>query len=194
MLDYHVVATYLGSVLGIASFVPYYRDILNGSTKPHLFTWIVWTILTGLTFLIQSAGGGGIGAWVTGVESASCFGVAFLAISRGDKNITGFDWVCFVLSLLAIATWLFAHQPLLAVLLVIAADALGFAPTFRKSYWKPQEETALQFGLSSVHWAVGVIALQSLVLVNWLYPAAISMFDMALVITLLIRRRQLAPA
>lgn len=190
--DYHVVAAAVGATLGIVSFVPYYRDVLNRSTKPHLFTWIVWTVLTGLTALIQAAEGGGVGALVAAVESVSCLGVALLAIRSGEKNITRFDWICFALALLAIVLWLLAHQPLLAVFLVVAADGLGFAPTFRKSFYKPHEETALQFGLSAAHWMIAIVALQSLTLANWLYPAVISTFDSALVIMLFIRRRQLA--
>lgn len=189
--DYHVVFAVLGSLLGLLSFLPYFRDIFRGTTKPHIFTWFVWTLLTGITFFIQLAEGGGVGAWVSGVESLCCGAVAVFAYTRGEKEITLFDWICFCMALLAVGAWLFAHQPLLAVILVVCADALGFAPTFRKSYWKPHEETALQYGTSALHWSFGVVALQSFVLVNWLYPAAISILDIALVAVLLIRRRQL---
>ncbi len=189
--DYHVVFAVLGSGLGLLSFVFYFKDIFRGITKPHIFTWIVWTLLTGLTALIQFSEGGGAGAWVAGVESLSCLGVAILAYSRGEKNITRIDWVCFGGALLATAIWLWAEQPLAAVLLVISADVLGFAPTFRKSYTKPHEETVSMYTLSSSHWIFSIIALQALTLTTVLYPAVISLLDLTLVATLLIRRRQL---
>jgi len=191
-MDFHVVAAFGGATLGIVSFIPYYRDIFNGSTKPHLFTWAIWTLLTGLTAVIQGSTGGGIGAMVAAVESVSCLGVALLSITRGEKEITRSDWACLVLGLLAIVLWLLVHQPLLAVFLVVTADLMGFVPTFRKSFYRPHEETALQFGISASHWAVSIFALRSLALVEWLYPAAIATMDSALVIMLLARRRQLA--
>jgi len=189
--DYHVVFAVAGSALGLLSFVFYFKDIFRGLTKPHIFTWIVWTLLTGLTSLIQFSEGGGAGAWVAGVESLSCLGVALLAYSRGEKNITRVDWICFGGALLATGMWLLADQPLAAILLVIGADALGFAPTFRKSYWRPHEETVSMYTLSASHWIFSIIALQVLTLTTVLYPAVITMLDLTLVATLLIRRKQL---
>lgn len=189
--DYHVVFAVAGSALGLLSFVFYFKDIFRGLTKPHIFTWIVWTLLTGLTSLIQFSEGGGAGAWVAGVESLSCLGVAILAYSQGEKDITRIDWICFVGALLATAVWLLADQPLVAVLLIISADALGFAPTFRKSYTKPDEETVSMYTLSASHWILSIIALQALTLTTVLYPAVISLLDLTLVATLLTRRRQL---
>ena len=189
--DYHVVFAVAGSALGLLSFVFYFKDIFRGLTKPHIFTWIVWTLLTGLTSLIQFSEGGGAGAWVAGVESLSCLGVALLAYSRGEKNITRVDWICFGGALLATGMWLLADQPLAAILLVIGADALGFAPTFRKSYWRPHEETVSMYTPSASHWIFSIIALQVLTLTTVLYPAVITMLDLTLVATLLIRRKQL---
>lgn len=191
MYDHHALAALIGASLGVVSFVPYYRDIFNGSTKPHFFTWFIWTVLTGLTALIQGTTGGGVGAAVAAVECVCCGGVALLSFFRGEKDITRSDWVCLILGMIAIILWLVVHQPLLSVLLVVSADLLGFIPTFRKSFSKPHEETALQFGLSAAHWITSIFALQSLAFIEWLYPAAISAMDSALVTMLLIRRKQL---
>ena len=190
--EYQIIFGILAATLGIVAFFPYFRDIFRGTTKPHVFTWFVWTLLTGITFFIQLSEGGGIGAWVTGIESLCCAGVAVFAYTRGEKKITRFDWICFGMALLATISWLFAHQPLLAVVLVVCADALAFAPTFHKSYWKPNEETAMNYALGAARWPLAIFALQSLTLTTFLYPAAIAIFDMALVAMLLIRRRQLA--
>ena len=189
--DYHLVLASLGAGIGLLSFVPYFRDIFRGTTKPHVFSWFIWFLLVGITFLIQVSEGGGIGAVVTGIESLCCLGVTIFAYTRGEKNITRSDWVCFVLALVAIALWQLANQPLLAVILVLIADMLGYIPTFRKSYSKPHEETASQYALSAVHWVLAISALQVFLLTTWLYPAWMAVFDSILVATLLIRRRQL---
>ncbi len=189
--DYHVVFATLGTGIGLLSFVPYFRDILNNSTKPHVFSWFIWSLLVGVTFLIQVAEGGGIGAVVTGIEALCCAAVTVFAYTRGEKNITRSDWVCLCLALLAIVLWRLAHQPLLAVLLVICADMFAYIPTLRKSYVRPHEETVSQYALSAVHWVLAVAALQTFLLTTWLYPAWMAVFDAVLVATILIRRRQL---
>ena len=189
MSDYHVVLAALGAAIGLASFVPYFRDIVRRTTKPHIFSWILWTILVGTTFFIQIAEGGGAGAWVTGVEALCCGAVAVFSYTRGEKNITRSDWACFLIALIAIVLWRFAQAPLLATLFVIFADSLAFIPTFRKSLSKPHEEIASQYALSSLHWIFSILALQSFALTTWLYPAWIGTFDAVLVATLLIRRR-----
>ncbi|HEY4526238.1 hypothetical protein A2765_06420 [Candidatus Kaiserbacteria bacterium RIFCSPHIGHO2_01_FULL_56_24] len=191
MSDYHVVIAVLAAIVGVVAFVPYFLDVLRGTTKPHVFTWAIWSLLTGITFLIQLTEGGGPGAWVTGIESLSCIVILIFTFSRGEKNITRSDWICFIAALIAIALWLFAHQPLTAIALVIFADILGYVPTFRKSYAKPQEETAMLYSLSAAHWLLSIVGLESLTLVTALYPSIISVFDVILVAMLLIRRRQL---
>jgi len=225
MYGYHVVAAILGTVLGLISYVPYYRDIFNRSIKPHFFTWFIWAILTGITASIQFATGGGVGAMVAAVESICCTGVAIAAFFWGEKDITKSDWACLILALIAIFLWLVINQPLLSILFVVSAeksdwaclilaliaiflwlvinqpllsilfvvsaDLLGFIPTFRKSFWRPHEENASQFGISASHWLVSIFALESLAFVEWFYPAAIAAMDVALVAMLLIRRRQL---
>ena len=190
--DYQTILGVLAAIIGIVAFIPYYRDIFRGTTKPHVFTWFIFSLLLSITFLIQVSEGGGAGAWATGVEALSCLGVAGLALRRGGKDIRRLDWVCLAGALVATALWLLANQPLLAIIFVICADALGFFPTFRKSYNKPHEETAINYALGAARWPLAILALQSLTLTTFLYPAAIAIFDLALVAMLLIRRRQLA--
>ncbi len=194
MSDYHVLFAVSAAIIGIAGFAPYFKDVLKGTKKPHVFTWAIWSLLTGLIFFIQITDGGGAGAWVTGLESLCCFAILAVAYANGEKNITRIDWFCFITALVAIALWLLAHQPLLAVFLVIAADILGYGPTLRKSWHKPHEETAMLYTLSSIHWLLSIVALQSLTVVNWLYPGVIFMIDIILVAELLIRRRQMSTA
>ena len=65
MDDYHKMKTALGIfaiLIGIYSYIPYFRDIFTGRTKPHAFTWFVWFLLTAIAFFAQLAGNGGAGA------------------------------------------------------------------------------------------------------------------------------------
>ncbi len=53
----------------------------------------MWTLLTGIAFIVQITKGGGAGAWVTGVTALCSFGftiVGFRASSR--EFISKSDW------------------------------------------------------------------------------------------------------
>lgn len=145
----------VGVVLTFVAYIPYYRDILSGKTRPHVYSWSLWSLLTILIVALQIQGGAGPATWVTAAAGLLCVGVVFLSLKNGKRDITRSDTVVAVLSLLAIIFWLFIHEPEISLTLVILADLLAFIPTVRKSYVDPHSETlslyitnALRFGLT----------------------------------------------
>ena len=128
--------------LTLAAFYPYIRDILRGSIKPHVFSWVIWGITTVVVFLAQLQAKGGAGAWAIGVSgSITCF-IALLAyIKRADVAITRMDWVFFMLALLSLPLWYVTADPLWAVILLTLLDLLGFGPSFRKAHAAPHSES-----------------------------------------------------
>ena len=188
-MDYKIALGIVASGVGLVGYVPYFRDIFRGTTKPHVFSWFVWGLLTGIAFFVQLAKGGGAGSWVTGITAVACFVIAGLALKYGEKGITTSDRLSFAGAILGIVLWQLTENPLTAVILVTLIDALGFLPTFRKAYHKPHEETASTFVFSSLKFAIGIIALQSLTLATWLYPASLVIMNGAFVVMLVVRRR-----
>jgi hypothetical protein len=39
----------LAGVLTIVDAIPYLRDVLRGSTRPHRGTWLIWSVLASLS-------------------------------------------------------------------------------------------------------------------------------------------------
>lgn len=129
--------------LALVSLVPYIWVTLKGTNKPHLFTWIIWTLLTGIAFALQYTEGAGAGAWSGFITTFLCLFITILAIKFGEKNITRSDWVVFIAALAAIPLWLMTDNALLAVIWVSVIDSIGYFPTLRKSWHKPYEEMLL---------------------------------------------------
>jgi hypothetical protein len=179
-------------VIALISYAPYFRNIFKGTTKPHAFTWLVWTLLTAVAFIGQLSDGGGAGAWVTGVTAFISFFIFLAALWRGEKNIVLVDWVSLIGAGAALLLWFLTNNPLLSVVLITVIDALGFLPTFRKSYHKPYEETASTYLLSGIKFIIAIIALENLTVITWLYPASLVLMDALFVGMLLVRRAQLA--
>lgn len=190
-MEYKVALTLVAIAIGLVSYVPYFRDMASGKTKPHAFSWFIWGLLTAIAFIVQLKQGGGAGAWVSGVTAFFCFVIAAFALFKGERNITKFDWFCLTAALTGIVLWQLTSEPLAAVLIVTLVDVLGLLPTFRKAYRKPFEETLSTFVLSTVKYALAVLALESYAVEVVLYPASVVVINGVFSLMVFVRRRQL---
>lgn len=189
--DYHILLGTIAVLVGAIGYIPYYRDIFRGTTKPHPFTWLGFAILNGITFIVQVVMGGGPGAWVTGITTIATFGIAALSFARGEKNITRFDWICFGGALAGIVLWKLTSNPLWAVVIVTIADLLAFAPTYRKAFLRPYQETATLYMMSVFKYGISLFALTNFNLTTTFFPIAIVLANLAIVILLTARRQQI---
>lgn len=146
--------------LTFAAYVPYYRDILNGKTQPHVYSWSLWGLLTVLLVALQIKGGAGPATWVTAAAGLLCLGVVILSLKNGKRNITTSDTVTAILSLIAIGFWLIADQPMISLFLVICADGLAFIPTIRKSWYHPHTETLSLYVTNALRFTLALAAIE----------------------------------
>jgi hypothetical protein len=123
-------------VLTFAIFVPYIRSIRSGLTKPHVFSWVTWALVTFVVAFAQLAGAAGVGAWPIAVSGTITAYTAVLAYSKhtADRAITKADWGFFIVALAALPCWHLTADPLAAVVILTSVDLAGFGPTFRSAY------------------------------------------------------------
>lgn len=168
--------------------LPYVMDILRKKTKPHLFSWLIWALITGIAFAGQITDEGGVGAWVTGFNSVVCVLIFVLGFKYGEKNITRGDWISLAASACVVLLWLVTKTPFYSMVFACLIDVSGFFPTIRKSWHKPHEETALTYFLSGAMYIAGILALQNYSWTTLLYPASLVFTNMAFVLYVLWRR------
>jgi len=188
-MDYKIVLGITATVLAFFSYIPYFRDIWQGKTKPHAFSWLVWGTLTAIAFAGQVADKGGAGAWVTGFTAVVCLLIFAAAVWRGEKRITTSDWLSLLGAAVALGLWGLTKSPLLSVILITLIDAFGFFPTFRKSYFKPHSETLITYVISSFKFVLALIALDNFTVVTSLYPISLVLMNGAFAVMLVIRRQ-----
>lgn len=192
-MDYKDVLGLLATLIAFVSYIPYFRDIAANRTKPHAFSWFVWFVLTLISFFAQISDNAGSGAWVTGFTALVCFIIFLFGLKKGKKNIAFLDWVCLSGAIMAIILWFITKTPLFSVMLIITSDALGFLPTFRKSYLKPYEETISTFALSGFKYVIAFFSLRHISIITALYPTYLIFMNFVFVSMLIIRRYQLGP-
>lgn len=183
----------LAVALTVVSFVPYVVAIRKGAMRPHVFSWLIWTLSTGVVFVAQVVAGGGAGAWATGVSAALTAYVTWLAWALcRDITITRSDWLFLWAALASLPLWYLTADPLWAVLILTTIDVLGFGPTLRKLYHHPYEESVLFYLLFVVRSGLAILALGSRSLTTVLFPAAMIVSCLLVCVLLVWRRRHVA--
>jgi hypothetical protein len=190
-MDIKAMLAGIAIIMTLAGYFYYFRDIFAGKTKPHAFTWLVWASLTAIAFAGQISDNGGAGAYVTGLTAAVSFVIFFLALFRGEKEITRSDWLSLGGAAAALLTWFLTDDPLLAIILITLVDFLGFVPTIRKSLRKPHEETLISYVLAGLKFVLAIIALDNYSVITVLYPSSLVFANLFFVLLLVSKRRKI---
>lgn len=191
MQNIKIIISFVAVFLTIVGYIPYLRDTFKKKTIPHVYSWFVWATVTAIAYFLQVSAGAGVGSWVTLAVAVIAYIIFILGLRNGKKDITRSDTVFFVLAIVAIFLWLVVKQPVLSVILVSAIDILGFIPTVRKSWSKPQSETLFTYELNAFRHGLSLLALQQYNIITWLYPASWALANLLFSIMLVVRRRQL---
>lgn len=185
------VLTVIGVLLGFIGYAPYIRDTIRGTTRPHVYTWFAWGMLSSIIFALQLSDEGGVGSFITLAVALISFLIFFLALRQGKKDIATIDTVVMVVAFIGLGFWLIAKQPVISVLLVVGVDVLAFLPTIRKSWNKPHQETLISYLIAGFRHGLGVFALQRYTFITVLFPVTWTVVNVLFVIMLLVRRRSL---
>jgi hypothetical protein len=180
----------LATLVAFSAFWPYISSVLSNKTKPHFFSWVIWGTTTFIVFLAQLQANAGVGAWPTGISALLNYVVAILAYGRkSDFKIAKSDWIFLGCALASIPFWVLTSDPLWAVVILTCVDICGFGPTLRKAYVYPREEKLMFFGLFILQNGLVLLALEEYSTATVLFPSAIGLACLILVVTVLARRK-----
>ena len=160
-LDPAPILGVLGALAGIANTIPYIRDILRGTTRPHRGTWLIWAILAVIACLSQRAAGASWSMIMTATQAILTAVVVVLATRYGQGGIDRRDMSLIAIAAAAVAGCVLAHQPAVAIACVIAADLTALAMMTPKAYHDPHSETLTTYALASVGGALAASAVDT---------------------------------
>jgi hypothetical protein len=190
-MDFKLFFGIISVILEIICFFTYVKDIFARKTSPHMYTWLLWTILQSVGIAAMFKGGAYLGVLGLTVGSLFCFFIFILSFKYGTKNITRFDTFCLFGAIIIILVWLLQHNALLSVILVTVVDVIAFLPTYRKGYAEPKSETVSTFLLSAASQAFSLLALASYSLTTTLYLSDLVITNGAFALILIFRRRMI---
>ena len=190
-MDTKALLAIVGVVLTFVASVPYILAIVRKEIKPHLITWLIWTILATTGCIIQIIGGGSYGAAVLGSTAALNLVILGLCLrNRKDTNITKLDIAALCFAALAFVLWGITSSPELAAGLLIFTMAMGYMPTYRKSIDSPNDEKLSLYFWSGIKQIIGIAALASYNFLTLAFPISLIVANFSLVLLLIVRRQK----
>jgi hypothetical protein len=178
------------ALVGIADTIPYLRDMLRGTTRPHRGTWLIWSLLSVLVFLSQRADGASWSLVAAGTQVVLNGLILALAACRGVGGLSAGDRVVLAIAAGGAIGWAVADAPFVATTCVVVADVLALAMMVPKTYRDPGSETLATFVLAAVGGALATLAVGSADPALVTYPLYLTVANLGLAI--LIHQRRVA--
>lgn len=188
-MDLKIVLSIIATIIGTIAFFPYLKEIFNKKTKPHAYTWLIWSLTQGTGVYGILHGGGSWGALNLLVGTLFVIIVFLVSIKYGTKNITRGDTVVLILALLATAVWWQLKQPVISIIMVSVIDFIGYIPSFRKTYADPSSESTLAWAGFTISNVFALFALSQYNLLTVTYILMLAIANFILMMITILRKR-----
>jgi len=182
----------LSAIIGTLAFIPYIRDTFLLKTKPHVYTWLIFTITQGTAVIGLLYGKGDWGGLNLIMGTLLIFSVFIFSLKYGTRNIKRSDTITLLLAILAILIWWQLHQPAYAVIMVTLIELIGYSPSFRKSFKEPWDETLISWAAFAISDMFALIALREYNILTVTYLLMSASVNTAFFIFCLTRRSFIA--
>jgi hypothetical protein len=182
----------LAGAMSIADTIPYVRDMLRGTTRPHRGSWLIWSTLAVVVVSSQWAAGATWSLVMVGTDAALTLLIFSLAIRRGVGGVTPGEGLMLGIAAAGVLGWVVADAPLVATAGVIVADLTATALMTPKTWRQPDSETLSTFMCASAAGALGAGAVGALDPALLVYPIYFCLINAAIALLILLRRRALA--
>ena len=192
MPDLAPILGLLGGAVGVADTIPYVRDTVHGSTRPHRGTWLIWGVLAIVACASQRADGASWSLIMAAVQAVLTSLIFLLSIRRGEGGLSPTEAVMIAIAGAGVIGWIVVDEPLVATACVIAADVIGAAMMVPKTYRDPESETLVTFAFASLGGALAAGAVGAIDLSLLLYPVYFCLVNGAIALLIHHRRAVLA--
>jgi len=190
-MDVHLFFAIAAVVLATARYGTYCLTIWQGKTRPHAFSWLLWGAVTGVGTLAQFQLDAGPAAWALAYVSVSCLLISAVSFFIGERDYTKSDWCALAFCFCAIPVWKMTASPVAALFIVMLIDGLTYWPTIRKSFYRPQTEPPISYGLAGTRYFLMLFAVPHPTWENLAYPFFLMATDWGFALYIVIRRMQL---
>ena len=185
-----VIASVAG-ILALIDVIPYIVDIIKGKSKPHIVSWLTWTLLLIIGTSAAFAAHQTRSALLTLGDTIGTGLVLIIGLKYGTAKYSLFDGMCQLAAILGLVFWLIFNSPAIAVIAVVSIDLIGSIPTIKHSWIKPEEETWQSFIIMTIASLLTVISLSVLSVTSLTYPIYLLLSNLIIALIVVYRRLKL---
>jgi hypothetical protein len=189
-MDLKELIGFVTVIIALVIYALYYRSVFQGKTKPHLYTYLIGSIVSGIAFTGSFISGGAAGAWGTGISGLLAFGVFLLALKYGTKDVKKIDAFCLAAAFIALIPWVLTKNPTISVILIAFVDSASILPTMRKSWNDPGSEPGILWGINALKHGLAIFAVSSVSIATVFYPLAMVFMNGLLALEIAFRHRK----
>jgi hypothetical protein len=182
----------LSAVIFLLGDVPYLKDTLGGSTRPHKVTWGIATLLNAIGFANQYASGATNSLWLFGAGTLMVGAIFLASFKHGTDGLSRQDILCMAVALGGVGLWIILKSPLYSIFANIIAASAALIPSYIKAGRDPESET-------KISWLVGTASclLSAVSVGRWdwrllILPGAETLLQTYMVYLLYIRPRKVS--
>lgn len=187
-----IILAIIAAVLAIIGNIAYFRDVLRGRIKPHPYTWLIWSIVSCVTFFGQLQKGAVIGALPTGVAEAFTILIFIFSLKYLFKGNAGHikktDTIFLIIALAGLIPWALTRDPTISVIIVVSIDAIAFIPALRKTWSHPRTEKPALYEMNVARHVLSLFSLNAYNVVTTLH--SIVMICTNATMTIFIKRKK----
>ena len=152
------------TIIGMIGAVPYIYDTYHRKTKPHRVAWLIFLILSLISFASQYALGARASLFFFGWFVVNNIILVSLSFRKngGYGGVSLVNVISFLLAISSIVLWQTTNSALIALICVLIADGIGALLILIKAYKHPYTETIFMWYLGSVAVLLNVLAVRKI--------------------------------
>lgn len=177
----------LSAVLFVIADIPYLRDTLKATTRPHRVTWGVIVFLNVVGFANQFASGADNSLWLFGAAVVMTAGIFVASLKNGVGGHSKSDIFSLLLCTFGVILWFVFKDPLFSIFANIFVGFVALLPTFKKAKKDPDSETKITWLLGTISTSLAAISVGELNVTLLLLPISSTLFQSYMVYLLYIR-------
>ncbi len=190
-MDFKLIITIIATLLVFVGYTPYIIDTYRGKTRPHIFSYFLWSLLVFIVFFLQFTHGGGYAVWHTFTVFLFLFFIFILSFKKGKRDIRKIDYVFFFFALLSIPIWLIADQAEVSITILVVINIFAFLMTLRKIWIDPWSETLILYIVTAIRYSIILFAFADLNYITFISPFVAASLNALTACLIFIRRKQI---
>lgn len=185
-----LVLALIAAALAVFGNIPYLKDMFRKKVKPHLYSWLLWSIVSSVVFFGQLAKGAGVGAIPTGVSAFFTILIFLFSFKYGFPHITKKDTFLLIFALLGLVPWFITKDPTISVVIMVSIDLIAFIPTLAKTWIYPKTEDSLLYTTNAARHGLALFSLEAYNLATMLHSIVMIIVNVSMTAMILIRRKK----